>query len=148
MFWVGLVIGIIIGLVSLSVISCLIVSGRCSDEEEKSKFDKLPPVKEVYNLIPIQKDNNGRKYTSREWARYYANKRNRTIHQSNSAINRARKVAKSTHDLPKLSQVNMVSKSKPTSMLLHTNELNKLEFRKQRQSNKNMRWADIGINGA
>lgn len=114
---------------------------------EKSKFDKLPPVKEVYNLIPIQKDNNGRKYTSREWARYYANKRNRTIHQSNSAINRARKVAKSTHDLPKLSQVNMVSKPKPTSMLLRTNELNKLEFRKQRQPNKNMRWADIGING-
>ena len=40
MFWVGLVIGIIIGIVSLSVISCLIVSGRCSDEEERSKFDK------------------------------------------------------------------------------------------------------------
>ena len=40
MFWIGLVIGIIIGIVSLSIISCLIVYGRCSDEEEKSKFDK------------------------------------------------------------------------------------------------------------
>lgn len=40
MFWIGLVIGIIVGVILLSIISCLIVSGRCSEEEERSKFDK------------------------------------------------------------------------------------------------------------
>ena len=55
MFWIGLVIGIIIGIVSLSIISCIIVSGQCSRKEEKSKFDKkiwiTTVIKQIFAFI-------------------------------------------------------------------------------------------------
>ncbi|WP_270985541.1 MobP1 family relaxase [Campylobacter helveticus] len=112
------------------------------NRDEKSKFDKLPAIKEEYTLIPIQKENNERTTTTRrKRARHFA----RRIHCSNLATHRRKELAKSAHDLPKLSQIPVVSKLKPTTMLLHTNALNKLEFRKQRQSNQNLRRADNGI---
>lgn len=116
------------------------ISGR----DEKSKFDKLPPVKEYQNIKLIQKDTNERKYTPQEWARYYAKRRG--IHKSNAAPNRTRQTAKSINDLPKLSKIDMVSKSKSAQVLLHTNEFNQLERRGTRQPDKNLRRADIRIN--
>lgn len=116
------------------------ISGR----DEKSKFDKLSPIKEYYNIKPLKKEINERRYTSEEWARYYAQQR---IYKSNITFNRTRKTTKSINDLSKLSQINMVSKSQSTQMLLHSNALNQLEYRGKRQSDKNVRWTNNRDNG-
>lgn len=118
------------------------ISGR----DEKSKFDKLPPVKEYQNIKLIQKENNERRYTPQEWARYYATKRSR-IHESSITLNRSKQPTKSIDDLSKLSQVNMVSNTRRTQMLLHTDELDKLEHSRKRQPDKNLRRANLGIGG-
>lgn len=115
----------------------------------EKNFTKLPPIEITQTLKELKaerKDNEPRRYSKREWAKYYANKR-RGLHQSNAATSRGIAATKSINDLQKLSQVPMVWKPISNQMLLHPNAQHKLERGGQGQPNNSMRWANSRNNG-
>lgn len=120
------------------------VAGRA-----EKNFTKLPPIETIQTLKELQKeriDNGKRKYTKREWARYYADKR-RGVHKSSADAGRGLATAKSTNDLQKLSQIPMVWQSNSNKMLLHPDAQHKLERGGQGQPNHAVRWTNSRDNG-
>ena len=121
------------------------VAGRA-----EKNFTKLPPVEITQTLKELQKeriDNGKRKYTKREWAIYYADKR-RGVHKSSADAGRGLATAKSTNDLQKLSQIPMVWQPNSNQMLLHLDAQHKLERGGQGQPNHAVRWTDNRTYGA
>ena len=121
------------------------VAGRA-----EKNFTKLPPIETIQTLKELQKertDNGKRKYTKREWARYYADKR-RGVHKSSADAGRGLATAKSTNDLQKLSQIPMVWQPNSNQMLLHPDAQHKLERGGQGQPNHAVRWTDNRTYGA
>lgn len=101
----------------------------------EKQFTKLPPVEpncKMREKINDKEQNNGRRYTKQQWARYYANKRAREFGDGGISKPNAPyewSYHKSINDLPKMSQIDMVSKSNESEMLLPSDAYDKLRSR-------------------
>lgn len=111
----------------------------------EKEFAKLPPVESnciirEKNITKGIKNDKKRRYTKQEWARYYANKRAKNergfgndwggLQQPHTHFNTSR--CKSINDLPKMSEISMVSKRNELEMLLPSNAHDKLRVRTDR----------------
>lgn len=105
---------------------------------KEKEFTKLPPVESSYIMREkIQSKgikNDKKRYTKQQWARYYAKKRANNerafryeLQQPYTHFNPSH--YKSINDLPKLSEINMVSKSNKPEMLLSSDAHDKLRAR-------------------
>lgn len=109
----------------------------------EKNFTNLPPVVESFTIREkIQSkgiENDKKRYTKQQWARYYAKKRANNerafryeLQQPYTHFNANH--YKTINDLPKLSEINMVSKSNEPEMLLSSNAHDKLRVRADTRS--------------
>lgn len=106
---------------------------------KEKEFTKLPPVESSYIIREkLQtkgiKNDKKQRYTKQQWARYYAKKRANNergfgdgLQQPYTHFNTS--YYKSINDLPKMSQIHMVSKPNESKMLLSSDAHDKLRAR-------------------
>lgn len=113
----------------------------------EKNFTKLLPIEITQTLKELykeRKNNEPRKYTKREWARYYAAKR--SVYKPTITTSRGRTAAKSTNDLQKLSQIPMVWERDSNQVFLHPDAQHKLERGDKSPADNTMRWANSSDN--